>query len=62
VIPDGNEAAILAVSRRYRSAYLLLEANHPRALEDLYRNPGDRPGLDYLLTVEAAHLFLIRGD
>lgn len=61
VIPDGDEAATLAVARRYQAAYLLLEPNHPRALEDLYRNPGDRPGLDFLLTVDGVHIFHI-GD
>lgn len=62
VIPDGDETAILAVARRYHGAYLLLEANHPGALEDLYRSPGDRPGLEYLLTVDSAHIFYIGSD
>lgn len=62
VIPDGDEEASLAVARRYQGSYLLLEPNHPRGLEDLYRNPGDRPGLDYLLTVDGAHIFSITAD
>jgi hypothetical protein len=62
VIPDGDETAILAVARRYHGAYLLLEANHPGALEDLYRSPSDRPGLEYLLTVDSAHIFYIGSD
>jgi hypothetical protein len=61
-IPDGDVSASLAVARRYGGAYLLLEPNHPRALEGLYTNPGDRPGLVYLLTMEGTHIFHIMDD
>jgi hypothetical protein len=62
VIPDGDVSTLLAVARHYDSAYLVLEPNHPSALESLYLHPGDRPGLDYLLTVGSAHIFYLPGD
>jgi hypothetical protein len=60
VIPDGNESAALQVARRYQSAYLLLERDHPRGLGELYHAPGDRPGMDYLLTVDGVHIFYMQ--
>ncbi|HLE50819.1 MAG TPA: hypothetical protein VI755_02080 [Anaerolineales bacterium] len=57
VIPDGDEKTSLAVAQRYRGKYLLLEQNHPAGLDDLYRDPRDRPGLRYLKTDEGIHIF-----
>ena len=62
VIPDGDEKTSLAVAQRYRGKYLLLEQNHPAGLDDLYRNPGDRPGLRYLKTDEGIHIFEVISD
>jgi hypothetical protein len=62
VIPDGDEKTSLAVAQRYRGRYLLLEQNHPAGLDDLYRNPGDRPGLHYLKTDEGVHIFEVISD
>jgi hypothetical protein len=58
-IPAGDEAASLAAARRYGAGYILLEGNHPAGLAPLYRDPGDRPGLDYLFTFEGTHVFRI---
>lgn len=62
VIPEGDEQTILAVAQRYGGKYLLLEQNHPAGLDDLYRNPGDRPGLRYLKTDEEIHIFEVISD
>lgn len=56
-IPDGDIASLLAVARRFGGRYLLLEPSHPRGLEELYQNPGDRPGLRYLTSADEAHFF-----
>ncbi|MBI3158850.1 MAG: hypothetical protein HYZ26_04555 [Chloroflexi bacterium] len=57
VVPDGGEAALLAVTARYRPAYVLVEANHPDGLAGLYAAPRDLPGLRYLETFEGTHIF-----
>lgn len=56
-IPDGDIASLLAVARRFGGRYLLLEPSHPRGLEELYQNPGDRPGLRYLTSLDGVHIF-----
>lgn len=56
-IPDGDESAARQVALRYGAAYLVLEGNHPRGLDSLYRRPEDRPGWRYLSSAAGAHLF-----
>jgi hypothetical protein len=46
--PDGGVDMALEAARRYRARYLLLESNHPRGLDLLYQNPGDRQELKYM--------------
>jgi hypothetical protein len=57
VVPDGDIHSTLAAAQRYQAHYLLLESNHPKGLDNLYQNPGDLPGLDYLYTLEDTHIF-----
>lgn len=56
-IPDGDIASLLAAARRYDGKFLLLEPSHPRGLDELYQNPGDRPGLRYLTSADEVHFF-----
>jgi hypothetical protein len=58
-IPDGGVDALMAVAHRYQMRYLLLEANHPQGLNELYQQPGDRIGLTYLESLDDTHVFRI---
>lgn len=58
-IPDGGLEEMVAVAARYEVRFVLLELNHPRGLDELYRYPGDQPGLRYLQTFEDTHIFLV---
>jgi hypothetical protein len=58
-IPNGDESTMLEVAKRYTGRYLLLEYNHPQGLTEIYDNPGDRPGLEYLSTIDGNHIFHI---
>lgn len=46
VVPNGGVAELLAVAERYGVAYVLLDANHPPALETLYRGEEHSPRLE----------------
>jgi len=59
VIPDGGIEPLLAVAARYGAQYVLLEFNHPKDLDELYRQPGDVQGLDYLITIGNTHVFRV---
>lgn len=59
VIPDGGPETTLAAARQFGARFLLLESNHVRGLNGLYEDPEDRPGLEYLGSVEASRLFRI---
>jgi len=56
-IPDGDVGTLLAAARQYGAKYVLLEANHPQELDDLYQNPGERPGLHLLRTYMGVFIF-----
>jgi hypothetical protein len=58
--PYGDQAALRAVAERYHARYLLLEINHPSGLDELYNNPGDHPGLKYLLEFEDTQIYAIQ--
>lgn len=58
VIPNGGVSELLAAARRYHATYLILEAGQEN-LKDLYANPGDLEGLDYLATIEGAQIYRI---
>jgi hypothetical protein len=57
VVPDGDLHSTLAAAQRYHAGYMILESNHPQGLKDLYQNPGDLPGLDYLYTLDNTRIF-----
>jgi len=56
-IPNGDLMTTLDVSRKFNVSYLILESNHPGGLNDLYENPGDRPGLKFLESIAGTHIF-----
>jgi hypothetical protein len=61
-IPNGDLETLLNAARQYGVRYLLLEANHPKSLTDLYQHPSDRPGLHWLGAYEGTQIFKILGD
>ena len=59
-IPDGDLQTSLEVAKGFNGRYLILEPGHPEGLVQLYANPQDSyPGIKYLQTVTATHIFLI---
>ncbi len=56
-IPYGDVATLLEVAKRYQARYLLLEINQLQGSDNLYDQPGDRPGLEYLETVENTRIY-----
>lgn len=62
VIPNGDFGTLMMVIQRYQPRYLLLGNNHPKGLDELHNNPGDRSGLTYLNSVGDTHIFLIDVD
>lgn len=49
VIPDGDLTTLIAAMRRYGAEWVLLDANHPAQLAELYRDPtaADRLQLEH---------------
>lgn len=56
VIPYGELDSVLQAGQRYHAGYLLLDENN-RTLADLYRQPGDMPGLTYLNTFQGFQIY-----
>lgn len=54
VIPDGRPGVLLAAMQRYQAGWVILEADHPAGLSDLYTRPADRPGLRLVSSIELA--------
>ncbi len=59
VIPNGGPQTARAVAQRYGATWMVLEPNHPPALDDLYARPRDVAGWRYVTTVDKAHLFAL---
>jgi hypothetical protein len=58
--PYGDVSTLRTVAKRYHARYLLLEYNHPKDLDGLYDDPGDRPGLRYLFEFEDTQVYAIQ--
>ncbi|MBI3287206.1 MAG: hypothetical protein HYZ68_04075, partial [Chloroflexi bacterium] len=52
VIPADDPPVLFEVARRYGAEYLILEVDHPSALDGLYRGEEHLPGLTLLDTLE----------
>lgn len=59
VIPSGTLDDLLYVAGKYQARYLILDSNHPAALEELYLHPAGGEGLIYLNTKSGVHYFMI---
>ena len=62
VIPNGDVDTLLAVARAFGTNYVLLENDHPLGLEALYKEPGDRAGLEYLGEFQHTQIYKIDMD
>jgi len=58
-IPDGDLEIQKYVAQRYAAHYLVLESNHPRALGDIYKDPRDHPGLEFLVEKDGIQIYKI---
>ncbi len=59
VIPNGDVNTVLKVAKRYGASFLLLEPDHPRPLDSLYRNPYSSESLKPIANFGEAILFRI---
>lgn len=59
VIPDGEPHVSIAAAARYGATVLLLEANHPDGLNELYNQPQQAVGVDFITTQDGTHVFFI---
>jgi len=57
VVPAGGLEGLQQAARQYEIDYLILEENHPRALERYYQQAGNLPGFRYLLTYQRVHIY-----
>jgi hypothetical protein len=55
-IPYGGFSTLKDVASRYQARYLLIEIEQVQG-EALYEQPGDRPGLHYLGTIEGIRVY-----
>jgi hypothetical protein len=58
-IPYGDPADVREAARRYGARYLVLEFNQLLGPDDLYANPGARPGFDYLTSTDNIRIYEI---
>jgi hypothetical protein len=58
-VPNEPVAVLLTAARQYGVTYLVLEANHPAPLADLYQNPALDPRLALVHTLGSALIFEI---
>lgn len=59
VIPDGDLQATLSAAKKFGADYLLLEANHPAGLGELYGDPRSVSWLQLLDSLDGTHVFRI---
>lgn len=57
-IPYGDLDMVHQVANAYQARYLLLEFNQLTGDDDLYQQPGDRPGLRYHQQVAGVQIYL----
>ena len=60
VIPSNGIESVLAAAEKYSAEILILEENHPVAMDYLYINPLVEERLDLIQTVSNVHYFRIR--
>jgi hypothetical protein len=58
-IPDGNPQVLLDVAHRYQVEYVILESDHPQALNKLYLEPEANPAFILLWSDGSTHIFRV---
>jgi len=56
-IPNGDLSTTLQVAQRYDVDYLLLEFNHPKGLDIIYRSPDNYSGIDFIFEFEGTQVY-----
>jgi hypothetical protein len=59
VIPHGGMEALLGAAGKYQASYLAIDENFPEGLAELYREPGDVPGLMHMGSVAGMQIYSI---
>lgn len=59
VIPHGGLTSALMAGKKYQASYLILDENYPQGLEEIFLNPGDYPGLEYIDSVDQLQIYFI---
>ena len=59
VIPSGDIDQLKQAADETEAKYLILERNHPIALEELYKHPDKFPQFVHLITQSETHYFMI---
>ena len=62
VIPDGDIRTVLEAAGEFNSNYLILEANHPAGLAEMYKDPVSIGPLEYITSRAGNHYFRINLD
>jgi hypothetical protein len=58
-IPDGDLQSALQAGTDFQANYLILDENFPRGWGEIFKNPGDYPGLKYLNTVNQMQVYYL---
>ena len=57
-VPDGDLSTLIAVAQKFDAKYIILEqASTPGSLMTVYLHPESQPGLNYLGSIEGAHIY-----
>ncbi len=59
VIPSGGTDVLLEAAREFGAEYIVLEPNHPLALDELYRYPEDEQRLIYMGRTDGTYYFAV---
>ncbi len=62
VIPDGSIDEVVNAANEFNVRYIVLEANHPEGLSELYQDPTSQGILEYMFTESGIHYFSIHLD
>ena len=62
VIPDGGIKEVVEAAKEFNVRFIVLEANHPEGLSELYQDPTSEGELKYISTVSGSHYFSIQLD
>ena len=62
VMPNGGIREVIEAAKEFNVRYIVLEANHPEGLSELFQDPTSQGELEYISTVSGSHYFSIHLD